>query len=457
MDIIDFAQENLKKIDGYGEIRIENSRNLGIALLNGKPREVRWTNPAGGSVRVLLPGHGWGFAVFNKIEDLPRAVQDAMDASRLIIPDEPIKLAEIEPVQVKLEQEIADDASNHSLQEKYELLLRYDGLAAGIDDRIIQRILGYSEEYIEQYLFTTEGTQIIRVRTDEVLRAVFRARSGNIVQSAHKSYAARGNFAELTKLDDMVTHTAKIAAQLLDAKPVKGGKYTVVLNPGLAGVFIHEAFGHLSEADHIEDNPQAREMMTLGRRFGPEFLNVIDDGSVKPDIRGTIDYDDEGVPAQKTYLIKEGVLVGRLHSRETAGKMGEKPTGNARAQDFSFPPIVRMTNTAIEAGPHPADQIFDGIKEGVYAIDAYGGQTELENFSFSAGYGYMIRDGKVAELVRDVVLQGNLFQTLANIEQIGDDFQWDRAGGYCGKGGQRAKTSEGSPHIRIRDVIIAGV
>jgi len=229
-----------------------------------------------------------------------------------------------------------------------------------------------------------------------------------------------------------------------------------VVHPSLAGVFIHEAFGHLSEADHIEENPQAREMMKLGRKFGPEFLNVIDDGSVVPEIRGTIFYDDEGVPAQKTYLIKDGVLVGRLHSRKTAASMGEKPTGNARAQDYNFQPIVRMTNTAIEAGPHPADQIFDGIKLGVYVIDAYGGQTELENFSFSAGHAYMIRDGKVAEMVRDVVLQGNLFETLANIEQIADDFVWCPMGGYCGKGGQRAKTAEGAPHIRIRNVLIAG-
>ncbi len=196
--------------------------------------------------------------------------------------------------------------------------------------------------------------------------------------------------------------------------------------------------------------------MTLGKRFGPSFLNIIDDGAVQPALHGTVMFDDEGVAAQKTYLVHNGVLVGRLHSRETAAKLGEDPTGNARAQDYRKTPLVRMTNTAIEGGPHPADQIFDGIKEGVYALDAYGGQTMLENFSFSAGYGYMIRNGEIAEMVRNVVMQGNLFKTLRNIEQIGDDFVWAHWGGQCGKGGQGVPVDVGAPHIRIREVTIGG-
>src|SRR5690348_2895194 len=114
----------------------------------------------------------------------------------------------------------------------------------------------------------------------------------------------------------------------------------------MAGVFIHEAFGHLSEADFVYENPQAREMMTLGRRFGRKVLTVGDNGAA-PGLRGTMPFDDEGVPTQDSVLIKEGELVGRLHSRETAARMGERPTGNARALSFRHPPIVRMTNTYI--------------------------------------------------------------------------------------------------------------
>jgi TldD protein len=249
---------------------------------------------------------------------------------------------------------------------------------------------------------------------------------------------------------------AERAAALLNAKPVQGGQYPVVVNPLLAGVFIHEAFGHLSESDFIYENPRAQEMMVLGRRFGQDMLTVYDDGSLKG-LRGTHRYDDEGTPTQRTDLIREGILVGRLHSRETAGKMGERPTGNARALNYRHQPIVRMTNTAIEGGTTSFQEMIGDIDLGIYACDAFGGQTELENFSFSAGYAYMIRDGEIAEMVKDVILAGNLFTTLRNIDAIGDDFTWTKTGGGCGKGGQSGlPVGMGAPHIRIQNVVIGG-
>src|SRR5204863_82635 len=185
---------------------------------------------------------------------------------------------------------------------------------------------------------------------------------------------------------------AERAVALLDAPRVKGGTYPVVLDPELAGVFIHEAFGHLSEADFIFENPQAREMMTLGRRFGKPALNAGDNGAAAG-LRGTLPFDDEGTPTQDTPLIREGILVGRLHSRETAAKLGEPPTGNARAISFRHPPIVRMTNTYIAGGRGTFEDLIKDIPLGVYACGAFGGQTMLESFSFTAAYGHMIRDG----------------------------------------------------------------
>jgi TldD protein len=224
----------------------------------------------------------------------------------------------------------------------------------------------------------------------------------------------------------------------------------------LAGVFIHEAFGHLSEADFVYENPKAREMMTLGRCFGKSILNVYDDGSI-PNVRGTTLYDDEGTPARRNWLIKDGMLVGRLHSRQTAAKMGEAATGNARAVNYRFAPIVRMTNTAIDNGTATFEDMIKDIKLGIYACDAYGGETQLENFSFSSGYAYMIRDGRIAEMVKDVILAGNLFTTLGNIDLIGNDFKWLNTGGGCGKAGQfPLPVGMCAPHIRIQNVIIGG-
>jgi len=196
--------------------------------------------------------------------------------------------------------------------------------------------------------------------------------------------------------------------------------------------------------------------MTLGRRFGKPVLNVGDNGAA-PGLRGTLPYDDEGTPTQDTALIREGVLVGRLHSRETAARMGEPPTGNGRAISFRHPPIVRMTNTYIAPGSGSFADLISDIDLGVYACGAFGGQTLLENFSFTAAYGHMIRGGQVAELVKDVVLAGNLFQTLDRIDRIAADFQWNQMGGGCGKAGQfPLPVTEGAPHVRIEEALIGG-
>jgi TldD protein len=193
--------------------------------------------------------------------------------------------------------------------------------------------------------------------------------------------------------------------------------------------------------------------MTLGKHFGGEQLNVVD-GAAVPGLRGSYVYDDEGVPAQKTYLIREGILVGRLHSRETAALMKEKLSGNARAISYRFPPIVRMTNTYIEPRSVTFNDMIADIKEGVYVKNWYGGTTSMEMFTFSAGEAYMIRNGKIAETLRPVVLTGNVFNTLKNIDAIGNDLDMNQGGG-CGKAGQSPlPVSNGSPHIRIQHCLI---
>jgi len=136
--------------------------------------------------------------------------------------------------------------------------------------------------------------------------------------------------------------------------------------------------------------------------------------------------------------------------------MNEKPTGNARAINYRHPPIVRMTNTYIEPGECSFEDMIADIKDGVYAKNWYGGQTSMEMFTFSSGETYRIRNGKITEMVRPVMLSGNVFNTLMNIDVIGDDLDMNQGGG-CGKGGQSPlPVSNGSPHIRIRKCLVGG-
>jgi TldD protein len=137
--------------------------------------------------------------------------------------------------------------------------------------------------------------------------------------------------------------------------------------------------------------------------------------------------------------------------------MGEEPTGNARAISYRHPPIVRMTNTFMSPGETPFEQMLQGTPDGLYAVGMLGGQTNMEMFTFSPEEAYRIRDGRIAEKVRDVVLTGNVFQTLKNIDCIGNDFRMHGGLGGCGKGGQSPlRVGDGGPHCRIRNVVIGG-
>ena len=148
--------------------------------------------------------------------------------------------------------------------------------------------------------------------------------------------------------------------------------------------------------------------------------------------------------------------MGRLHSRETAARMGEKPTGNARAVNYRYAPIVRMTNTYIVPGTATFNDLIADIKDGVYAKNWYGGTTSMEMFTFSAGEAYRIQNGQIGEMVRPVTLSGNVFQTLENLDGIAGDLAMNEGGG-CGKGGQSPlPVANGSPHIRIQNCLVGG-
>lgn len=453
----DQIQEALKssKAD-YTEIRIEEKESTRV-VFRGKELELANANiDKGGIVRSLIKNKGWGVTTFNNLDDLLTKVDQAYQCAQVGSVPEPIELAQVEPVEQIKTVEMKRDFRDISLAEKKALAEHYNQVLLSQSNKIIDTQAVYSDTFTHLILANSEGTYIEQERPSVVVGGTAIARDGDNVQQAHNSSASTQGYEFVLDKDEMVRLVANHAVELLTAKPVKSGQYTVVANQMLAGVFIHEAFGHLSEADFVYENPKAREMMTLGRRFGKGILNAFDDGSI-PDQRGTTLYDEEGVPARRNWLIKDGVLVGRLHSRQTAAKMGEKASGNARAINYRFAPIVRMTNTAIDNGSTSLDEMIKDIELGIYACDAYGGQTQLENFSFSSGYAYMIRNGKLAEMVKDVILAGNLFSTLENIDAIGNDFKWLNTGGGCGKGNQfPLPVGMGAPHIRIQNVVIGG-
>ncbi len=436
----------------YVEVHFEESESTHIICRSGSWEEISRTCSSGGNIRALVKG-SWGFVSFNHLDKLRGKVMLAVDEARLASGEE-FGFPAAEPVVDTVTQELERSLAAIPLVAKKRLLDEYNSIILG-SSKIQSSRIDYRDVKRKVTFVNSEGSYIEQSKPDIALRLTAIACQGNEVQQAGLSLGSNGDFSAVEGLHDQVQEIARRAASLLSAPHVKGGEHTVILDPVLAGVFVHEAFGHLSEADFVYQNKQLYNIMTLGRRFGGKQLNIIDDATI-PGLRGSYKYDDEGMPATRTSLIQDGILVGRLHSRETAARMGEKLTGNARAINYLFPPIVRMTNTFIEPGASCFKEMLEGIKEGVYVKDWYGGTTSLEMFTFSAGEAYMIRDGKLEEMLRPVVLTGNVFVTLDNIDAIGNDLNMNQGGG-CGKAGQSPlPVSNGSPHIRIRHCLLGG-
>ena len=444
--------EILRKYDAdYIEAHLEEAEGSYITYRGRKLESIGRQTSIGGNVRALVKG-GWGFVSFNSLTDLPARVKLAVEQARFA-GDKESKLAEVTPV-VDIVPSEGKNPVAMPLAEKKQLLDEYNDVIWRTP-KLQTSIIAYGDSRKKYIFINSAGSYIKQEGADVTLRMSAVATANNDVQQMTLSLGSKGDFNEIRNLQRQVEQMAQGAVELLSAPQVKGGEYTVVLDPVLAGVFVHEAFGHLSEADFVYENDRLREIMTLGKEFGSKELNIVDSATL-PGLRGSYKYDDEGVPATRTYLVREGKLVGRLHSRETAARMGEKPTGNARAVNYHYPPIVRMTNTYIEPGSASFAELIADVEEGIYVKNWYGGMTSMEMFTFSAAEAYMIRHGKIAERLRPVVLSGNLFITLKNIDAIGNDLEMNQGGG-CGKGAQYPlPVSNGSPHIRIRHCLVGG-
>ena len=439
----------------YVEVHVEEAASSHIRYRGSELEEIGRGSALGGNVRALAGG-GWGFASFNDLNDIEAKVRQAVDQARAI-GGERIELAEVPAVVDYVPPVVGRrDPGALTLAHKKGVLDEYVSIMMGTPG-VQSASVGYADGRRRMVYANSEGSYVDQERIDVTLRLSAQARSGGDVQNHGISLGSLGDFEFVMGLQEDARDVAEKAVAFLDAPAVKDGDYTVVLDPILAGVFIHEAFGHLSEADHIYAEPRLQELMRPGARFGGAHLNVKDGATIPTaTLRGSYLYDDEGVQGRETDLIREGVLVGRLHSRETAAKLGERPTGNARALNYRFAPIVRMTNTFIVPGEASVDDLFADVEDGLYVKNWYGGMTAMQMFTFSAGETYRIRNGKIAELCRPVKLSGNVFSTLHNIDAIAGDLDMNEGGG-CGKAGQSPlPVSNGSPHIRIRQCLIGG-
>ncbi|NYZ73995.1 TldD/PmbA family protein [Candidatus Micrarchaeota archaeon] len=423
----------------YAELRIERSMESFVSI---KDEEVRHSSGSvrGMSVRVLEDG-SWGFASSSREDRIEELLERAQRMARLV--KGKIRIAMPQAVKKHVKEKI--DPVDDDEQVKTLLEASKNMKARNITSRTI----ACTDAVIREEFHSSHGTEILQESGYTYLSCSCVAKSGELMQRGSDRAWSRSGFGKMDSLETAGKSRDK-ALRLLDAAPPPKGRFMVVFDPEMTGVFSHEAVGHACEADSVIDRESVLAGR-LGQAIGNELVTIIDDPTA--DGFGRYVYDDEGVPAKPAVLVEKGVLKGYMNSMETAKALGLEPNGHARAGDYSEVPIVRMSNTYFQKGESKVEDVFD-MKEGVYLKGMKGGSVDIFSggFMFKAEEAYWIKGGEKGKVMRDVTITGNILQTLLDVECVGDDF--GTSPGMCGKFGQEVPVSDGGPHIRVKNVAI---
>ncbi|MCQ2177104.1 MAG: TldD/PmbA family protein [Bacteroidales bacterium] len=260
--------------------------------------------------------------------------------------------------------------------------------------------------------------------------------------------------------ESLIRELADQATERLDdrflAKRPKGGRMSVVMGAGASGILLHEAMGHAFEADF---NRKGQSVFSgkMGSRICKEGIDIIDDGTIFGN-RGSINFDDEGVPSQKTYMVRDGILCSYLHDRISAGYYGVEPTGNGRRESFRYHPIPRMRCTYMDSGNDGTVQdLISSVRKGVYVDEFSNGQVKIGegDFTFYVKRGYMIENGKLTFPVKDINIIGNGPQALSQISGVASDLKIDDGNWTCGKE-QSVAVSCGTASVLVNNLTVGG-
>lgn len=440
----------------YVEVRAQKLCETAISVKEGRVETAKHGIENGAALRVLVKG-AWGFASVSALDvaALSGAVSDACRMAKAASARRrvPVKLAKTRAVEDKVLLKPRKDPSKVPVEDKINLLLTVNGTVLQDDRRVKSVTSNYLDVTGTSYFINSEGAYVEQDKLYIFLGVSAAARENGVFTYSREAVGSTSGY-EVFDVETPVkigeTVASRATAQL-KAKPPRGGTFPVVLGPNVVGTFVHEAFGHLAEADITLSGSVLFDK--LGKKVASNVVTFYDDGTVNGAF-GSFKYDDEGVPAQKTLLVKNGVLVGLMHSRETAQQLGAQPTGNARAEDFRVEPIVRMRNTFIEARDYSFEELIEDVKFGYYLKSFHGGEANFDGtFQVGIQEAYEIVKGEIGEPVRNASISGNTIETLFKVDAVGKEFElWP---GVCGKG-QSAFVCDGGAHTRVKEVMVGG-
>jgi TldD protein len=284
------------------------------------------------------------------------------------------------------------------------------------------------------------------------------AHDSGITQSINTTEGGRGGLEQITdkeKIQQKAKEISQKASELIIAKFAKEEQTTVVMNPDFVSLLTHEILGHPSEADRVLGKEMAWAggawwKGKIGEKIGSKNLNVFDDPTIKESL-GWYFFDDEGIKTQKTTLVENGILKKHLQNRETAQIFNTEPTGNMRAANYRFMPLIRMACTCIGNGDKNPDEIIKEVKNGILISNMKIPSIDMKryNWSISCQYAQKIENGEITDLLRDVIVMGTAPEFFASIDACGNDFTV-RPITNCGKGDpmQSMIMGNGGPTIR---------
>jgi len=439
----------------YCDARAEQQERKSVHIENGEIEYVRNNNDTGIGIRLVKEGT-WSFCSItnpNSFEQIKKIVNDALKNSSHYAKNEfslysnPINKIKIDfPVFKKPE-----------LEELIKIGFECDKIISDTP-RIIKSIVSPWYTTNSKYFANSEGSEIIQNFTDVVVDMVATAHESGLTQSINITEGGRGGMEQIinkNKIQQSAQEIALKASQLIDAKPAKEEKATVVMNPDFVSLLTHEILGHPSEADRVLGKEMAWAggawwKGKIGERIGSEELNVFDDPTIKESL-GWYHFDDEGVKTKKTTLVENGILKNHMQNRETAKIFNTPSTGNMRATNYRFMPLIRMACTCIGNGNWDVKEMIKEVKNGYLISNMKIPSIDMKryNWSISCQYAQKIENGEITDLLRDVIVMGIAPEFFESIDACGNDFTV-RPITNCGKGDpmQSMIMGNGGPSIR---------
>lgn len=453
------TQEALRNGGDYCDLFFENTTIWSLMLKDSEVTSGGYHRDYGCGIRVLN-GEKTGYA-YSESTDYTSLLKAAQAASAISNSAGDPTRAGYKGVEIKGMNDfypMKDDLRQAPPSGFVPLLRKLDSAIRTADTRVIKVVAGLSYSISEILMYNSLGELTEDLRPLCSLNATVVFKQGDSIQtkSVSKSLRQGAEFYSDELVRELATRLTSGIDAMFEAKRPAGGQMSVVMAAGASGILLHEAMGHAFEADF---NRKGQSIFSdkMGSRVCRAGINIVDDATV-PGLRGSLNFDDEGVPGQKTYMVTDGVLTSYLHDRISARYFDVAPTGNGRRESFRYNPIPRMRSTYMENGSDGTlDDLIRRARNGIFVDEFANGEVKIGegDFTFYVKSGFLIEDGRLTMPIKDVNIIGNGPQALSDIEAVAGDLKIDEGRWTCGKG-QSAPVSCGIPSVLIKNLTVGG-